>query len=235
MRCRVLPVLLASVLLGSCSLGAPDPASEEGEQIQDLYRWFASAAVGVGVFVIALLVYVVVRFRRRDDDEIPGQKPYNIPIELLYTFTPLVIVGVLFAFSVATQLEVDDTDDDPDLEVEVVGFQWQWQFRYPESGLVVTGTPDRGVPELVLPEGRTTRIDLLTADVIHSFWVPRFFTKRDMIPGVDNQIDVTPTEVGTYEGVCAEFCGIDHVRMRFTLRVLPAEEFDAWLEEQVAA
>ena len=230
---RVVALVAAGLLIGACELpsfGAPDPASEEGERIHDLYRWYAAAAVGVGVFVTVLLVYVVVRFRRRSDD-VPGQKPYNIPIELAYTATPLVIVAVLFAFSVRTQLDVDDLDDEPDLRVEVLGFQWQWQFRYEGTDLVITGLPDEDPPELVLPAERTTRLDLVTADVIHNFWVPRFLNKRDMIPGVDNEFDVTPTEVGTFDGVCAEFCGLDHARMRFTVRVLPPAEFDAWLEE----
>ena len=109
------------------------------------------------------------------------------------------------------------TVDQPDLVVEVVGFQWQWQFTYADSGIVVTGTPDGGLPVLVLPVDRTTRLDLRTTDVNHSFWVPRFLNKRDLIPGVDNAIDVTPTETGTYDGVCAEFCGLDHGRMRFAV------------------
>lgn len=229
---RVAPLAVLTFLLGSCELpsfGAPDPASEQGEQIHDLWRAFAAAAVGVGVFVTVLLVYVVVRYRRRDDD-MPGQRPYNIPIEVVYTVTPLLIVGVLFAFSVATQLDLDDLDDDPDHRVEVLAFQWDWQFRYPDADVVVTGTPGE-VPELVLPAGRTTRLDLQTSDVIHSFWVPRFLSKRDMIPGVDNEIDVTPTEVGTFDGVCAEFCGIDHARMRFSVRVVAPDDFDAWLDD----
>ncbi len=229
---RVAPLAVLAFLLGSCelpSLGAPDPASEQGEQIHDLWRAFAAAAVGVGVFVTVLLVYVVVRYRRRDDD-MPSQRPYNIPIEVVYTVTPLLVVGVLFAFSVATQLDLDDLDDDPDHRVEVLAFQWDWQFRYPDDDVVVTGTPGE-VPELVLPVGRTTRLDLQTTDVIHSFWVPRFLSKRDMIPGVDNEIDVTPTEVGTFDGVCAEFCGIDHARMRFSVRVVTSDDFDVWLDD----
>ena len=231
MRRAALLALLA-VTLTACelpSLGAPDPASEQGARIHDLWRAFAAAAVGVGVFVTVLLVYVVVRYRRRGD-EIPDQRPYNIPIEVLYTVIPLIIVGVLFAFSVATQLEIDDRSAEPDLRVEVVAFQWDWQFRYPDSDVVVTGTPD-DPPELVLPLGRTTRLDLQTTDVIHNFWVPRFLQKRDMIPGIDNEMDVTPTEVGVHEGVCAEFCGIDHARMRFSVRVVEPADFDAWLAD----
>lgn len=231
---RIALLAATALLLASCELpsfGAPDPASEQGREIFDLYRWFAAAAVGVGVFVIVLLAYTVIRFRRRDDDTIPDQNPYNIPIEVVYTVTPLLIVAVLFFFSVRTEDRVNAQTEDPDLVVDVLGFQWQWQFTYPESGIEVTGVPGGGVPELVLPVDRTTRLELRTADVIHNFWVPRFLNKRDMIPGVDNAIDVTPTEIGTYDGVCAEYCGLDHARMRFTVRVVDGDEFDTWVEE----
>ena len=230
---RVLLLTGAPLGLGACalpSMGAPPPASEQGQHIYDLYRWYAAAAAGVGVFVTVLLVYVIIRYRRRDD-EIPSQKQYNIPVEVLYTVTPLLIVAVLFFFSIRTEEKVNATTKTPDLVVDVVGFQWQWQFTYPDSGIVVTGTPGGGLPELVLPVGQTTRLDLQTADVNHSFWVPRFLNKRDLIPGVDNTIDVTPTETGSYDGVCAEFCGLDHGRMRFTVAVMDDADFDAWLQE----
>jgi cytochrome c oxidase subunit II len=235
---RRIGLLLAVTLgLSSCALpsfGAPDPASEQGREVYDLYRSFAALAVGVGVFVTVLLVYVVVRYRRRPDqdpDEVPSQKPYNVPVEIVYTAIPLLIVIALFVFSVRTEDRVSAESDEPDLVVDVVGFQWQWQFGYTDADVVVTGSPETGIPELVLPAGQTTRLELRTTDVIHSFWVPAFLVKRDLIPGVDNAIDVTPTEVGTFDGVCAEYCGLDHGRMRFTVSVLPPDEFEDWLDE----
>lgn len=231
---RITCLLVAALALGACELpsfGAPDPASEQGQEIFDLYRWFAAAAAGVGVFVTVLLVYTVIRFRRREDDAIPSQKPYNIPVEVAYTAIPLLIVVVLFVFSVRTENEVSAQTDDPDHVVEVTGYQWQWQFDYADTDISVAGVPGGELPELVLPAEETTRLDLRTTDVIHSFWVPQFLNKKDMIPGLDNSIDVTPTETGTYEGVCAEYCGLDHGRMRFTVRVIEPDEFDAWLRE----
>lgn len=233
MQRRILLLVGASLGLGACglpSMGAPSPASEQGSEIYDIYRSFTALAAGVGVFVTTLLVFVVIRYRRRDD-VIPSQKQYNIPVEILYTVTPLLIVAGLFYFSVRTENRVNEVSSDPDLTVEVVAFQWQWQFAYPDSDIVVTGTPEGGLPELVLPVGRTTRLDLRTPDVNHNFWVPRFLNKRDIIPGVENVIDVTPTETGSYDGVCAEFCGLDHVRMRFRVTVLEQDEFAEWLEE----
>ncbi len=233
MQHRILLLAVASLGLGACSLpsmGAPSPASEQGGEIYDLYRSYTAIAAGVGVFVTTLLVFVVLRFRRRDD-VIPSQKQYNIPVEVVYTVTPLLIVVGLFAFSVRTQDRVNATVAEPDLVVDVTGFQWQWQFSYPESGIVETGTPGGGLPELVLPVDRTSQLNLRTTDVIHNFWVPRFLNKRDMVPGVDNTIDITPTETGTYDGFCAEFCGLDHGRMRFDVTVVEGDEFDGWLAE----
>lgn len=224
---------VSTVLLAGCGLpsfGAPDAASEQGAEIADLYRGFFAVAVGVGVFVYALLVYALVRFRRRNDD-VPRQNPYNVPIEIAYTVTPLLIVGVLFYFSVRTELSINELSDRPDHVVEVVGFQWQWQFRYLDDDVVVTGTPEQD-PVLVLPVDRTTRLELVTTDVNHSFWVPRFLVKRDLIPRVDNELEIVPTETGTFQGHCAEYCGLDHGRMNFTVEVVDGDDFDVWLEEQ---
>jgi cytochrome c oxidase subunit 2 len=87
----------------------------------------------------------------------------------------------------------------------------------------------------VLPAGQTTRLVLTTTDVIHSFWVPAFLQKRDLIPGVDNAVDVTPTELGTFDGKCAEFCALDHWRMTFTVQVVPPDQLDAAVEAAVEA
>jgi cytochrome c oxidase subunit 2 len=81
----------------------------------------------------------------------------------------------------------------------------------------------------VLPVDRTVRLKLVADDVIHSFWVPSFLEKRDLIPGVENEIDVNLIEPGEWSGVCSEFCGLDHWKMNFSLRAVPAEEFDAWV------
>lgn len=235
---RLLLVSTAAVFgLTSCStrFGAPDPASEQGERTLSLWRGTFIAGIVVGLIVLGLIIYVLVRYRRRSDD-VPNQGAHNLPVELVYTSIPVLIVAALFGFNVFTQEKITATVDDPDVHVEVLGFQWQWQFRYlDDSGspeVVVTGVLGEPSPELVLPVRRTTQLDLMADDVIHSFWVPRFLTKRDLIPGVDNTIDVTPEQTGTFAGVCAEYCGLDHWRMRFSVRVVTADEFDRWLDEQ---
>ncbi len=105
---------------------------------------------------------------------------------------------------------------------------------YPDEGITVTGAPGEA-PELVLPVDQPSQLDLVTTDVNHSFWVPDFLSKRDLIAGVDNSITVTPTETGTYKGRCAEFCGLDHWRMSFTVRVVPEAEYEAWARGRRAA
>lgn len=229
---RLPAVGAALTLLAGCDIpgfGAPDPASKEGESIFTLWRGFFIAATGVGLLVWGLLIYVLVRYRRRSDD-VPHQGAYNIPLEILYTALPIVAVAVLFGFSVATERIVNALDDDPAVTVEVVGFQWSWEFRYKDEDVTITGTPENP-PELVLPVDEKTRLRLVSNDVAHSFWVPDFLSKRDLIPRVHNEIQVTPTEVGTFDGRCAEYCGLDHWRMNYTVRVVSQEDFDAWLDD----
>lgn len=225
----VLPLLAVT----ACELprfGAPDAASSQGEEILGLWKWTFLAATGVATVVWGLIVYVLLRYRRRDD-EVPRQNPYNVPVEVLYTVAPILIVAVLFAFTVRTERKVSHLTSDPDLVVEVRGFQWQWQFTYVDDGVVITGDGSGTRPELVLPVGRTVRFELVSDDVVHSFWVPDFLRKRDLIPGVDNEIDVDVERPGVYEGRCAEYCGLDHYRMSFVVRAVPADEFDDWLAE----
>lgn len=231
--------LVGAVLLVGCGdagrFGAPEPATEQGESILVLYQGFFLTALAVGVLVWGLLVYVLLRFRRRNDD-VPRQNPYNIPIEITYTITPLLIVAALFAFSWRTEVDVSEVGDQPDVSLRIVGFQWQWQFSYldengeVEAELIGDGTGDP--PELVLPVDSTIQFDLVANDVNHSFWVPEFLEKRDLIPGIENVIEVDTTREGTYEGRCAEFCGLDHWRMQFSVRIVPQAEYDTWLAEQ---
>lgn len=232
----VLAAGLASVGLGACGVqfGAPDAASEQGAEISSLYRGTMLAALAVGALVWGLIAWSLLRYRRgkRPIEDIGSQRGLHVPLEVLYTVLPIVIVAVLFFFSLRTQNEVTELDPDPDVTVEVIGFQWQWQFRYPDDDVTVTGASVGAPPELVLPVGQTSRLRLVSNDVNHSFWVPRFLSKRDLIPGVRNEIDVTPTKTGSFVGRCAEFCGLDHWRMNFTVRVVSAAEYEAWLAQQ---
>jgi cytochrome c oxidase subunit 2 len=225
--------LLALVLvLAGCGgdLGLPSPVTSQGAESRDLWRIFVVIAVVIGLIVYGLIVFVLIRSRRRRarDELMPSQRQYNVPIEIVYTAIPIVIVGVLLGLSIRTERHVTSTSDHPDLRVKVVGFQWQWQFAYQGSPVVVTGVPGKD-PVLVLPTDRTVRLELSSPDVVHSFWVPHFIEKRDLIPAVDNAIDVKVTEPGRWDGVCSEFCGLDHTKMRFSVQAVPGPQFDAWL------
>ena len=215
--------------------GAPDPVTEDGGRILSLWQGSVLAALGVGALVWGLLAWSVLRYRRRRGrHELPSQKAHNVPIEIFYTLTPVLIVAILFGFTVFTQEKVTAAVRDPDVVVEVVGYQWQWQFRYPDEGVVVTGTTEDPRPTMVLPVGATVRIRLRTTDVIHSFWVPRFLKKQDLVPGLDNEIDVVVEDPGVFPGRCAEYCGLDHARMDFRVEAVSPDAYRAWLDTQRA-
>jgi cytochrome c oxidase subunit 2 len=236
-RTRVLAGTVAACLLAGCGsdgdghrYGMPRPATEEGERILGLWQGFFVAALVVAGLVIGLILFVVIRYRQRgDDDTVPSQKAENIPLEIVYTLTPVLVVAGLFAFSVAAERDATDLTREPAVTVAVVGFQWQWRFTYVGEDVSLIGTPEDGPPELVLPVGEVVRLQLSADDVNHAFWVPNFLEKRDVIPGVENEVDVTPSRTGSFVGRCAEFCGLDHWRMGFTVRIVPPDEYEAWL------
>jgi cytochrome c oxidase subunit 2 len=162
---------------------------------------------------------------------VPDQRAFHIPLEITYTAIPVAVVAVLFGVSWVTVERVNELEPDPATVVKVVGFQWSWQFVYEDEQVTITGEPGEP-PELVLPVGERARLELVATDVAHSFWTPDFLSKRDLIPGVDNEIEVTPTETGSYVGRCAEFCGLDHWRMYYSVRVVSPDDYEAWLDEQ---
>lgn len=230
-RARLVPALTALVLAGSgCStFGAPDSVSTQGDEFTSTWRVFVIIALVVVALIWGLVAFMVIRYRHRSD-EVPDQRQYRVPLEVTYTAVPLVVVAVLFAISVVAEDRITELSADPDLVVEVHGFQWDWQFTYEDEGIQVTGVPD-GDAVLRLPVGRTIRFELVADDVIHSFWVPEFLTKRDLIPGVDNEIDIEITEPGTWTGRCAEYCGLQHTFMTFTVEAVAPDAFDAWVDD----
>ena len=238
----LIPVLL---LLASCSQaqqdewkrGAmPEAASDRSGAMIEFWQWTWVAALAVGVLVWGLIIYAVVAFRRRSDDEIPVQTRYNLPMEILYTVAPVIMVLVLFDYVVKVQNEVLE-DPEPDHVIKVVGQKWSWSFNYFEDEALdgnttvhVIGTP-ANPPTLVLPVDEVVRFDLDSPDVIHSFWVAGFHYKEDVIPGKTNAFTITPTREGSYKGKCAELCGVYHSRMLFNVEIVSAEEYAAYLKK----
>jgi len=234
-------VLLLSGCSGVLSRGLlPKGVTENSKRVTDLWNGSWVAALAVGVLVWGLTIWCVVAYRRRKDDpEFPEQLRYNVPIEILYTVVPLFMIGVLFYFTARDEQALLSTSAKPDLVVNVVGKQWSWDFNYAtqqvyEAGTQaeLTGKPlkQSDLPTLYLPVGKRVEFLLTARDVIHSFWVPAFLQKLDMIPGRVNRFQVVPTTEGTFAGKCAELCGAYHSAMLFQVKVVSQADFDAHIK-----
>ena len=214
--------------------------SLQAHEMYDL--WIAStiAALVVGFAVWGLIFWCVIRYRKRGD-ELPVQTRFNMPMEILYTVTPVLIVAVLFYYTAVVQTRVDKLSENPDNVVEVVAFKWNWQFNYRDGMGVKANTVASTVgssdviPILVLPVGETIRFEETSRDVIHSFWVPEMLFKRDVFPGnVRNVFEVTLDKTGHYVGRCAELCGTYHAFMNFELVAVTPANFDKYIEARKA-
>jgi len=208
----------------------PDPASAEGPIIQNLWQGSWIAAWGVGIVTWGLMLWAAIAYRRRHKDDVPEQTKYNIPLEILYTVVPLIMILGLFWFTAKDQSEILAVSNDQDQTVNVVAYRWNWGFNYLDQDAYAVGSPNLPA-ELVLPVGEKIRFELTSPDVIHSFWVPDFLFKMDVIPGKTNVFELTPDKVGTYAGKCAELCGVDHARMLFNVRVVEKAEFDQYIAD----
>ncbi len=188
--------------------GLPKPLTEQAQTIDQVWTVFLVGAAAVGGLILILLVVIAIRFRRRSE-RLPEQVHYRIPLEVAYTVIPFMAIAGLLAVTLVSLDSVQRSVPDPDLVVEVEGFQWQWQFHYPDGDVTLSPPADSGTPELVLPRGRTVEFRLESRDVIHSFWVPGFLYKRDVIPGEHQSMQVAVSgDPGSYPAACAEFCGL---------------------------
>lgn len=192
-----------------------------------LWRLFVGASIAVGAIVIGLILFSIVRYRGSRPGD-PAGFDRHIPLEIAYTAIPVLIVAGLFWATFGVEQKVDGVSATPALTVEVTAFDWSWRFEYEGTAVTISGLPGRP-PILVLPAGRVVAIVLRSVDVIHSFYVPDLLFKRDAIPGRTTEFQIVPDRLGTFHGQCAEFCGLDHARMTFALRVVSGPEFDAWL------
>lgn len=196
-----------------------------------LYRLFGITAGVIFIIVVGLIGWAIFRYRAKPGDGLPEQFRGNAKLEILWFAVPQTIVIVLFVLSMLAQNEVNATVGDPDVRIETVAFQWGWRFTYPDAGVTIVGTP-QDPAEVVVPIEQDISFELEARDVNHAFYVPRFLIKRDVIPGRVNRIDVRIDEEGTFQGVCAEFCGLLHDRMTFTVRAVSMEGFESWLADQ---
>ncbi len=241
--------LLGVLTLTGCDLnnefwrfGFPSGITEQSQSIRQLWTWSVIAALIVGFIVWGLIIWSVL-FHRKKGDELPRQTAYNLPLEIAYSIFPFIIIAGLFFFTVSVQNDVLERSEAPEETIAVNAFKWNWQFVYPETTgddgepVNTVGSTDE-IPILVLPTDRTIRFQVASADVIHSFWVPEFLFKIDVIPGNengrDNVFEVTVNEEGAYVGRCAELCGTYHAYMNFEVRAVSPEDYDAYLAAREA-
>lgn len=229
--------LISSLVLGllalmnaSCSTQSPSPlspASTNATAISNLFYLIFGIAVAVFVIVESLLLYSVIRFQRKSDDEMPKQVHGNPKLEIAWTLAPAIVLAVVFGVTFQTINSLAEMPKDS-LKIKVTGHQWWWQVEYPDLGIVTAN-------EIHLPMGQAASFTVESKDVIHSFWVPELGGKIDMIPGKRNQTWFRPLSPGTFHGQCAEFCGMAHANMRFTVIVERSDQFNAWVGKQQAA
>ncbi|GAA1353661.1 cytochrome c oxidase subunit II [Arthrobacter koreensis] len=208
-------------------------------RIMDLWVNSWIAALAVGILTWGLILWCIIAYRRRKNETgYPRQLSYNLPLEIFYTAIPLFMVLVLFFFTDRDIRALDARVDDPDVIVDVRGKQWAWDFNYVKEDKYYSGVQvnldgeeksQDEFPTLYLPVNKSVELQLNSRDVIHSFWVPAFLQKRDMIPGRTNYITLTPQQEGTFEGKCAELCGEYHSEMLFNVKVVSEAEYEAYI------
>ena len=207
-------------------LGPPDPETNGGEAISDLYWAVTGVCAVVFVAVESALVLFVIRFRRRrgTPEEAEGPQIHgNTRLEIIWTIIPsLILVAIaVFTFTRIPSVEAKGSDE---VRIRVEAHQFYWQYVYPNGAI--------SLDELRLPVGRTVALELTTYDVNHSWWVPSLTGKLDAIAGRTNVLRFKPKRTGTWEGQCAEFCGIQHAVMYTRVKVVEEAAFNAWLQEQ---
>ena len=204
----------------------PEQASLQAIPIDDLFRLDFIAIAVLFSLIIGLMIYSIIAFRRRKDDQSDGPHVEgNTKLEVLWTGIPLVFVLFLAYYGSAALGKTMAADPKP-LRVGVIGSQWSWRFEYPDYGIIST--------DLVLPVNKQALLEISSTDVIHSFWVPEFRVKQDALPGegFERELRVTPNKIGEYKVRCAELCGREHYNMLAPVKVLSQSEFEGWVESQ---
>jgi cytochrome c oxidase subunit 2 len=234
------------------NLGLRSPLTTQAKLIVSLWQGSWIAAICVGAVVWGAILWTVT-FHRKRGDTLAHQVRYNLPIEILYTVVPFIMVGILFYFTARDENKITALSKHPDVIVDVTGWQWSWEFQYPQypvkssaNGVTEVGYMWNGelgkasntskLPLLEIPAHETVRFNLNSNDVVHSFWILPFDFKRDVLPGHPNHFEVTPTAT-LYGGPdtigrCSELCGLYHSRMLFRIKIVTPAQFKAWITAQ---
>jgi cytochrome c oxidase subunit 2 len=242
-------LLGGAMLLGGCDFyptyWSDRGATKQGNDIFKIYSGMMTTGIIVAVIVLLLITWTVIRYRRRSD-QMPRQFHEHMGIEMTYTIIPIIIVAVLFFFTVLSENNVDATvsadntavHGEPVVDITVTAFQWGWRFDYPNLGVGVAGEltngPNDHGPQMVVPEGETVQITLVSNDTIHGFYVRDFNFSRYAQPGVTNVFDLNLIRLGTFDGQCTQFCGLYHTDMLFSVKSVTPDQFRQWATTQVA-
>jgi cytochrome c oxidase subunit II len=240
----------APLALGGCdfypSYGASRGATQQGSDTFKLYSGMMTTGIIVGGLVALLILWTIFRYRRRSD-EMPRQFHENVPIEIIYTVVPILIVAVLFVFTVITENKVDafqpldakvTSTGQPVVNIRVTAFQWGWRFDYPGLNVGVAGEttngPNNHGPQMVVPVGQTVQVTLVSNDVIHGFYVRDFNFSRYALPGVVNIFDLDVLHAGYFPGQCTQICGLYHSEMLFSVKAVSPAAFSQWAATEAA-
>jgi cytochrome c oxidase subunit II len=225
---------LAAVALTACNNAAyPNSIfhdhTEFNREVGTLFKILIYLGTAVFIFVEALLLYVIFRYRRRSESDRPEHVHGNTTLEILWTAIPALILAFIAVPTVRTIFKTQAKAQPQALQVEVIGHQWWWEFRYPQYKVTTAG-------ELYLPVGRTVNFSLKTQDVLHSFWIPQLGGKRDLITNHENFLWFTPDSIGVaaLNGMCVEYCGASHANMRFKAFTVTPAEFEQWAAHQAS-
>ncbi len=229
-RVRSLVVLpLAALALAGCTVptfGASEGATTSSASAYHLWQGFSIGAAIVGGFTTLLIIWAVLRYRRKSD-HIPKQSQYHIPLEMTYTIVPILIVLGLFAATLVVENK-EVANPKTDVTIDVNAFQWGWKFTYPGENVVVVGQTTQD-PEMVMPVNENVHINLTSSDVIHGFYVHAFNFSRYALPGVLNQFTFRAVTMGTFNGQCTQLCGLYHSLMVFRVKVVSDAAYSQWL------
>jgi cytochrome c oxidase subunit 2 len=234
MRHLVIAGILVAIVTAALIFGLeqvqllPTQASAQAKPIDDLFRLEFMVIAFLFALIVVFMLYSIVVFRRKPGDtEDAAHIEGNTKLEIAWTVAPLATV-LFFAFLGGQSLADTLRADPRPLQVDVTGRQWSWSFEYPEYGIISES--------LVLPVNKQAILNLSSADVIHSFWVPEFRVKQDALPGGEEfvrELRITPTIEGEYKVRCAELCGINHATMLAPVRVVSDAEFEAWITSEL--
>jgi cytochrome c oxidase subunit 2 len=227
-------LLLFSILFSACGENSPSILDTHGPiaSSEGTVFW---VIFGIATFVFlaveGALVFSIVRYRERPDMGNPQQIHGNTKLELIWTIIPTIFLVVILVFTIRGLLQVAPEAEPADpnkVTVTAIGHQWWWEFYYPKYNITTADT-------LEIPTNTVIHVDLFSNNVIHSFWVPQLTGKTDVVPGHNNSKWFIANEPGTYEGICAEFCGTQHANMKFNVKVVDPNTYMTWIHKQEEA